>query len=440
MLALALLSSALALRAPAQELPILSGERHTLPNGLVVVLREDHSTPLVAVDVRYGVGSRDEKPGKTGFAHLFEHYMFEGSAHAPESPLASISNMGGEVNADTTQDRTNYYEIVPSEKLEEILRLEADRMGFLNIDRKSLDKQRGIVENEKRLRENQPYAAGYAESPALVFDAGHPYRQPILGSMTDLEEAKIEDVRRFHAAYYTPNNAILVVTGDQDNAKTYELVKKWFGPLKRGPKPLRTKLPDSPPLGAPRREEIVDEKASRTMLLMAFRIPGKDKPDWLETSIAAEILGDGGNRIYRTVNKEDDLVDEIAVWLGDLQGQDVLFIRAFLRDGVSSRQVEDRIRVALAEFSLLGPTDAEMRRVKAARRRRALDAMQTADGLAARLAEGQALSDDPAAVVTSLKAMGAMGKDAPREAAYRYLMKAEPATVTVKPKPPVEKP
>ncbi|HAZ08543.1 MAG TPA: hypothetical protein DCZ01_08505 [Elusimicrobia bacterium] len=438
MLMIAALSSFLLSAHAAQQapLPSLAVERHHLANGLTVLLLEDHSSPIVAVNVWYSVGSKNEEPGRTGFAHLFEHYMFEGSEHvAPGGYFKTLLGMGGEINANTTNDRTDYYAVVPSQNLEEVLRQEADRMGFLNIDHPGLDKQRAIVKNEKRLGENQPYGGAWEGINAATWDKNHPYAWPVIGSMKDLDAASLEDVRKFHDSYYRPNNAVLVVSGDQSSAATLELVNKWFGTIAAGPTPPALQKP--PVSTNPGRRELTleDDKAQLPMLFLSFRIPGKGKPDWQEASVAAQVLGGGrSSRLVQSLQYDKRLVLEVSASVMGLVEDDIFLIQAMPAPGVSMKDVEKAIRAELDLFSSRGPSEQEMQRVKAGMRTATLNTLQNAENVAAQLAEGQALFNQPDAVVAELKEIAKMSPAAPKAAAGRFLTPSNTAAISIIPK------
>src|SRR5215831_3262174 len=233
--------------APGSDLPQLAYEKYTLPNGLEVILHEDHRMPEIAVDVWYKVGSKDESPGRTGFAHLFEHVMFQGTKHIPEDKHFEYLQKAGasNVNGSTGTDRTNYFEVVPSNQIELALWLESDRMGFL-LERQgfkeTLDNQRDVVKNERRQRvENRPMGLVSKVLLEALYPPAHPYFHEVIGSMEDLSAASVEDVQGFFRTYYAPGNATLVVAGDFDRAKTKELVEQYFGPIPAGgPVPRRS--------------------------------------------------------------------------------------------------------------------------------------------------------------------------------------------------------
>ena len=234
--------------AQAQAVPKIKFEKYTLPNGLEVILHEDHSTPIITVNTWYKVGSGDEKPGRTGFAHLFEHIMFMGSEHVPVGMFdKELEAAGADNNGSTTEDRTNYYENLPSNALPLALWLDADRMGFLlpTMDKAKLDLQREVVKNERRERvDNVPYGRADEMILAALYPKGHPYSWSVIGSMADLGAASLEDVTDFFRTYYAPNNATLTIAGDFDPVEAKALVKRYFGDIPRGPAmPARPKVP-----------------------------------------------------------------------------------------------------------------------------------------------------------------------------------------------------
>src|SRR5207253_7564550 len=241
-----LLSVYPSIRVSAQALHV-PYQTFTLPNGLQVLLHEDHSVPLVTVNIWYHVGSADEKPGRTGFAHLFEHIMFMGSQHVPTGEFDKLLEAaGGDNNGSTTEDRTNYYEDAPSNALPLMLWLDSDRMGFLlpEITADKVDLQRGVVQNERRQSyENRPYGLAQENILERLFPPNHPYHWPVIGSMKDLEAATLDDVRRFFQTYYTPNNSTIAIAGDISPRDARALVQRYFGDIPRGPAVTRTPVP-----------------------------------------------------------------------------------------------------------------------------------------------------------------------------------------------------
>jgi len=404
----------------------LTYRRHVLNNGLVVLLYKDASAPLVSVDVWYKVGSKNEKPGRTGFAHLFEHYMFECTKHIPEGGYfeAVLKRLGGEANAFTTNDKTNYYSVVPAEGLDEVLRLESDRMGYLQacLNQSSLDKQRGIVENEKRERGGAPYAGALDALVDQTFSPPHPYHWPVIGSMQDLEAASLKDVKDFHDAYYLPNNAVVAIAGDIDETKALARARFWFEGLKRGPTPPAPSVPALDALGGRREVATTDDKAQMPMLVVAFPVPGRGKPGNEEASALASILGDGrGARLKKALEQSDPpLSVSVDVGLFGLSETDLLLIQAIPAPGVTLARLEAAIGAELAKLAAQGVQPAELARVKAKMRTSFYDALQNVEGVAQSLAEGEALKHDPDAFIDGeAREIESLTPDALREAARR---------------------
>src|SRR5881628_2866254 len=258
-----LLPATLRAQTPAGRIPF---EQFTLPNGLRVIYSEDHSTPIVTVDVWYEVGSRNERPGRSGFAHLFEHMMFEGSAHVKKSEHGQlVERAGGIYNGSTAEDRTNYFETVPSNRLNLALWLEADRMRSLAITEENFENQRQAVKEERRLRvDNQPYAAAFTDGLTWPFDSTScfPYAHTVIGSMADLDAAKVPDVQAFFDTYYAPNNATLVVVGDFSPTELRRLVNQDFAGVPSHPAPEGARCDAATTGSAPKRREVRDQKAN----------------------------------------------------------------------------------------------------------------------------------------------------------------------------------
>jgi len=285
-------------------------ERHRLDNGLKVVLSPDRSVPVVATNIWYGVGSRNEVVGKTGFAHLFEHMMFQGSEHVPKNKhFELIERVGGTLNATTWFDRTNYFETVPSNDLELALWLESDRMGWMlpAMTQEKLDNQRDVVKNEKRQRyDNQPYGDWDERLQKLMYPEGHPYRHTVIGSMEDIDAATLDDVGSFFKTFYVPNNAVLTIAGDVDPDKALEQVKRYFGDIEPGaPIPA---LPGNPEvdrvLGSTVRDHVVAD-VPLPRVILAFRIPPYSSPDFAVAEVSRALLGSGrASRLYKRLVRE----------------------------------------------------------------------------------------------------------------------------------------
>ena len=335
----------------------------TLPNGLRVVLHEDHSVPVVAVNVWYHVGSGREKPGRTGFAHLFEHLMFEGSGHVKEGDFDNLlEGAGGDNNGSTNNDRTNYYLNVPSHALELALFLESDRMGYL-LDAMSpgkVDGQRDVVKNERRQGvENQPYGQAFITLSETLFPKGHPYHWPTIGYMDDLTAASYDDVTDFFKQYYGPNNATLVVAGDIDPAKTRTLVERWFSDVKRGP--------DVPPFSAPPVElsgvtkTTITDRVQLPRIYLAWIGPPVYKPGDAELDVAAEVLAGGkSSRLYKRLVYDLQIAQNVFAFQEDGDLASIFAIVATARPG---HTLDELTKVIDEELERLRETAAEPREV-----------------------------------------------------------------------------
>ncbi len=287
----------------------------TLPNGLHVILHEDHTVPVVHTNLWYLVGSANETPGRTGFAHLFEHLMFEGSGHVPEGQFDNLlEGVGGDNNASTSEDRTNYYTSVPSNALELPLFLESDRMGYLlkSMSPDIVDSQRDVVKNEMRQSYlNQPYGAVWLELPRLLYPKDHPYNWPVIGSMEDLSAAGYQDVADFFRHYYVPNNASLVVAGDIDPARTRALVEKWFSEVPPGSPVLPVTAPAVRLQGVQRR--TLTDKVELPMRVLAWHSPAILAPGDAEMDLVASVLaGSKNSRLYKRLVYEEQIAQQVS--------------------------------------------------------------------------------------------------------------------------------
>lgn len=305
--------------------PRLTYAVSTLPNGLTLILHEDHSTPIVNVQVWYHVGSKNERPGRTGFAHLFEHLMFKGSRNVqPEQHTALIAGAGGQSNAYTTEDVTVFWETLPSPFLPLALWLEADRMATLRIERQEFEREREIVKEERRMRvENQPYGRLSEILNGYAFTV-HPYRYPTIGSIADLDAATVDDVRAFYRTFYVPSNATVVIAGDIDSAAAADLAAKYFGRIPRPVHVVPRDIPVEPPQKSPRRL-TVEESWPLPVVVVAHHAMADGHPDSYPLLVAAKILSDGqSSRIYRALVYEAGLALSAAA-VGDLGEHPKLF-------------------------------------------------------------------------------------------------------------------
>jgi zinc protease len=336
-----------------------------LPNGLNVILHRDTSVPVVSVNVWYHVGSGNERPGRTGFAHLFEHVMFEGSMHVPEGSFDTwLEAAGGNNNGSTSTDRTNYYEDLPANALELALFLESDRMGFL-LDEKSPDKingQRDVVKNEKRERiDNQPYGQAFVELSSMLYPQGHPYSWSTIGSMEDLTAASFEDVARFFRTYYVPSNASLVIAGDIDVAAARKQVEKWFGDVPAG-KPV-------PPLTAPTavldgvKKKTITDRVQLPRLYLSWLTPALLKPGDATMDIIANVLSGGKNsRLYRRLVYELQIAQDVNAFQQSQALSSNFLIMATARPGQSLEKIQAVIDEELDKLRAAPPDAREVQR------------------------------------------------------------------------------
>ncbi len=337
----------------------------TLSNGLNVIVHTDRSLPLVSVNLWYHVGSKNERPGRTGFAHLFEHIMFEGSAHVPEGAFDDLlESAGGVNNGSTNPDRTNYWENAPTNALELALWLEADRMGWLleTMDQTKLDLQRDVVKNERlQSYENRPYGLAFERLGWAMYPPDHPYHWSTIGSMEDLDAATLDDVTGFFRTYYVPNNASLSIAGDVDPSDAQDLVERYFGPIPRGGDmaPVVAELP-RPGQGV---HEILEDEVPLPRLYMAWHSPAVFDPGDADLDIAATVLAEGkSSRLYRRLVYEQQVAVDVGAFQlsQELSGRFIVVVTA--RPDVELSRLEAVVRKEVAALGTDGPTEAEMAR------------------------------------------------------------------------------
>ncbi|HSG85511.1 MAG TPA: pitrilysin family protein [Candidatus Limnocylindrales bacterium] len=372
-----------------------------LSNGLRVIVAEDHLAPVVAVNVWYDVGSKHEVEGKTGFAHLFEHVMFQGSRNVAKAEhIALVQAAGGTMNGTTWLDRTNYFETVPSHQLELALWLEADRMGTLldALSQENLDNQRAVVKNERRSSyDNQPYGTWNEKLQGHLFPPEHPYHHPTIGSMEDLDAASIEDVSTFFRTWYAPNNAVLSVVGDCETDQVLAWAERYFGAIPANPTiPVLGDLSLPSVIGEERRE-IVHDRVPLPRVYVGFRAPvfGDTRLDALE--VACHILAGGkGSRLHRRLVREERIAQDVAFFvLGFVGGGSIASGWATARPGVDVARVEAALLEELERMGREPVSDDELARAKALAETDELGALQRVDERADRLSMFATLFDDP---------------------------------------------
>jgi predicted Zn-dependent peptidase len=346
-------------------------ETFRLENGLFVTFSEDHTAPIVAVNLWYHVGSANERVGRTGFAHLFEHMLFQGSEHVEANEhFELVQRAGGTLNGSTWLDRTNYFETVPSNQLAIALWLEADRMGALlpAMTQEKLDNQRDVVSNERRWSvDNQPYGTWWEKLPALTYPAPHPFNHSLIGSFEDLNAASLDDIAQFFATYYTPDNAVLTIAGDFDPHEARRLVESYFGPIPRGKG--KPPLPDMslPPTFGTTLRETVEDDVSLPRLYLAFRSPAFGSDGYFAASIAGAILGmRKGSRLQRTLVREREVATDATAFTFDLsKGADLLVVDVTARPGVSAEQLEAEVVREIDRMRTEGVKQSEVDRAVA---------------------------------------------------------------------------
>jgi predicted Zn-dependent peptidase len=372
-----------------------------LANGLRLIVSEDHLAPVVAVCIWYNVGSKHEVEGKTGFAHLFEHVMFQGSGHVAKAEhMALVQAAGGTMNGTTWLDRTNYFETVPSHQLELALWLEADRMATLldALNQENLDNQRAVVKNEKRSSyDNRPYGDWFHKLQADVFPPGHPYHHPTIGSMEDLDAASLEDVAAFFRTYYAPNNAVLAVVGDVDPVQARAWVEWYFGeiPANRDIPPLADMT--LPSLIGSETRETVEDRVPLPRHFFGFRAPVMGDPRFDALEVASQILAGGkGSRLYRRLVRDEKIAQDVSFFLlGLIGGASIAAGQATVRPGVDPAVVERAFEEELEKIGREPVTADELARARALIETFELEALQRVDERADRLAMYATLLDDP---------------------------------------------
>ena len=352
--------------ASAHKLPTIQYEKYKLKNGLEVILSQDHRLPLVAVDLWYHVGPANEKPGRTGFAHLFEHMMFQGSKHVGDKPFQVLEGAGATlINGTTDFDRTNYFETMPSNQLELALWLESDRMGWLldKLDEKKLANQRDVVRNERRQGENQPYDVIEEAMWHQLFPKGHPYYGDVIGSHADIESAELGDVRDFFKTYYAPNNSTIAIVGDYNPATIKGLVQKYFGDIPSGPPP--EKITATQPKITEEKKITVTDTIQLPRLYMAWQSPAIYKPGDAELDLLAYALGGGrSSRLYKKLVHDDQIAQSVSVNQNSLMLGSVFQIEATAKPGVKLEQLQSAIEEELANIQKNGPTAEELERAR----------------------------------------------------------------------------
>ena len=419
-----LLAALLAVPAVAQDLAgvDIPYERHVLDNGLTVLLHVDRAAPQAFVNVYYKVGSRDEKPGKTGFAHLFEHLMFNGSENYDREYFEPVQDVGGSLNGDTWFDRTRYYQTVPNTALDRILWLESDRMGHLlgAVTQEKLDQQRGVVQNEKRRSDNRPYSQVYKKMLAGIYPQGHPYSWSTIGSMEDLDAASLEDVHEWFRQWYGAANAIVTVAGDIDPAEALASVKAHFGDIPPGP-PVSHR-DDWVPERSINTYETYQDRVANPLLMRGWSVPGMDHEASTLVSLATRILGgDSSSRLYRRLVKEEKLAVSASMGTQLFDLASMVNVQVVLIPGVDPDRVRAIVEEEMARFFAEGPTTKELELIKTQYAASVIKGLDSLAGKANLLAESEYYGGSPDAYKLGFSWIDNATTDSVRDAAAEWL-------------------
>ena len=417
-------------------LPHIPIKQFTLANGLRVVLSEDRSVPVVSVAVYYDVGSRNEREGRTGFAHLFEHMMFQGSENVPKAAhFQYVFNSGGTMNGTTSSERTNYFETLPANQLPLALWLESDRMRSLKVTQENLDNQRDAVKEEKRLNyDNRPYSNAFLRLNELI------YRNPAnahstIGSMEDLDAATIDDIREFFRIYYAPNNAVVAIVGDFDGAEARALVEKYFATIPSQPAPPPVDVSE-PAEVAERQETYLDRFAQLPALMLGWKAPARHADDFYALSLASDLLFAGdSSRLYQRMVKGDESVVAIQGGVGERRGPSSLYVFAIPKPGHEPEKIQRTISDEINRLAAEGPTAEEMEKLRNNLLNDTTRGRQSSLFRAQRLAEYALYDNDPHLFNTELERYLRVTPERIRDAIARYLEADNFSVIEIVPSP-----
>jgi len=427
-------------RADQPKLPQVKFTDQKLANGLRVIIAVDRTAPVFGISVTYNVGSRNERPGRTGFAHLFEHMMFEGSENVGKGEhFILIFNNGGNMNGTTNEDRTNYFESLPKNQLDLALYLESDRMRSLAVNQSNLDNQRNAVQEERRLGvDNQPYGKAFLDLDNLAYD-NFAYKHSTIGEMSDLNAASVNDVKEFFRIYYAPNNAVLALVGDLDPTQTLEKVKKYFGNIPSQPAPPSVDMTEPPHYGE-RREIIHDPLARTPLVMMAYHIPPGNTADNYAFHVLANVLSQGeSSRLYLRLVKEKQFATQVFVQADERRGPSLLYLYAFLRPGVKPEDCEKAMRDEIAAIQKDGITTEEVEKARVQFLRGQIQTRQSDLYTAMRIGQYAVYFGDPNLINTIVDKFDAVTAEQVKGAAQKYLVPEQLAVVTDLPAAPQRK-
>ncbi len=421
----------------AQSVPRVTFTDTVLANGLRVILAEDRNAPVYSIAVTYKVGSRDERKGRTGFAHLFEHMMFKGSENVgPGEHFTLVFNNGGSMNGTTNKDRTLYFETLPSNQLDLGLFLEADRMRSLEITKENLDNQRHAVQEERRLGiDNQPYGKTFEAVDSLAYD-NPAYEHSVIGSMDDLNAASVEDVAAFFKTYYAPNNAVVAIVGDVRKNEVLTRVGRYFETIPSQPPPPAVDMSE-PPQRAERRMTIDDALARLTRIDIAYKVPPSRSADDDALRVLATILGGGGrsSRLYEQIVRQKQLASSANAFKGETLGPGLFQVFAMVNPGKSAADVEAALYEEIEKLKTSPVADWELEKARAIARRGLVAGLQSSLQRAILLSEYAALADDPELINTRAARLNAVTAADVQRVAQKYLTIENRTVVITNPKP-----
>ena len=428
--------AALAQNKPALKPIQIPIEQHKLDNGLRVVFSVDHSAPTYSLALTYNTGSHNERPGRTGFAHLFEHMMFQGSQNVGKGEhMILVANNGGDMNGTTSQDRTNYFEQFPANQLDLGLYLEADRMRSLAITQANLDNQRNAVQEERRLGiDNQPYGKSFEAIDDTAYD-NFANKHSVIGSMEDLNAATVKDVQEFFRIYYAPNNAVLTLVGDFQPQEALAKIKKYFGDIPSQPAPPTPDLTEQPQKGE-RRKTLDDSFARTPRIDVVYRIPPGNTADWYAMSVLGTILGQGqSSRLYQVVVKDKELATSANAFAQEHRGPSLFNIGVMVRPGKDLAEVEKTVYAEIDKLQKDPPADWEIDKAHMFARRAAAQQMQSTLFRAFLIGQMTVFYGDPNLINERQQKLRAVTKEDIQRVAKAYLTAQNRSVITTIPKP-----
>jgi predicted Zn-dependent peptidase len=416
------------------QLPPLPVEHYTLTNGLRVVLSKDDSIPVVSVAVYYDVGSRNEREGRSGFAHLFEHMMFQGSENVGKTEhFQHIMKAGGTMNGTTSEDRTNYFETLPANQLPLALWLESDRMRSLKVTEENFENQRKVVQEEKRLRyDNQPYVNGILRLNEMVY-TNFANSHSVIGSMDDLDAATVADVQEFFNTYYAPNNAVLTVVGSFETAEARDLIQKYFGSIPAAPEPPSVDVAE-PVSVTEKQDTFVDQFAPLPAFITAWKIPPRRSPEFNALYLAGKLLFDGdSSRLYQKLVKGEESVVQLFGNLDERRGPSAMWIGAIPKPGEDLEQIRQSIADEIKELATIGVTEEEMGKLRNQLFNDEVRGRQSTMFRAQRLAEFTLYDGDPNLINTEFEQLMRVTPEEIKAAVAKYLDTDNRANIDIVP-------